>query len=104
MRYTVVITDQAERDVDDIASFIGAREKKKAARWFEQLLEAMASLEDMPRRCKAAPESDCFEIELRQLNYGKYRILFTIEANQVRVLHVRHSARRPVKSDDLDDV
>lgn len=45
-------------------------------------------------------ERKIFAIELRQLNYGSYRILFTLSDTVVKVLHVRHALRRG----DLDDI
>jgi hypothetical protein len=41
-----------------------------------------------------------FPFEVRQLLYGRkphaYRILFTITANTVVILHIRHARQRPV--------
>ena len=59
------------------------------------------SLDEFPERCPLAPESPVFPFEVRQLLYGhpphEYRILFTIEAKTVYVLHVRHGRRQPLK-------
>jgi hypothetical protein len=48
-----------------------------------------------------ASESDEFPVEIRQLLYGRrpgvYRVLFTIAADTVRVLHIRLSARDELK-------
>ncbi len=58
--------------------------------WFEEITEAILSLEEMPFRCALAPESEEFEEEIRQLIVGSYRVLFTVEEDRVHVLHVRH--------------
>ena len=34
--------------------------------------------------------------EIRQLLDGGFRILFTVQEDQVRILHIRHRARRPL--------
>jgi hypothetical protein len=64
------------------------------------LFRAIQSLERMPCRCSLAFENDLFDEELRQLLYGRrgrvYRILFTIQDDQVHVLFVRHSAQKPI--------
>jgi plasmid stabilization system protein ParE len=53
-----------------------------------------------------APESDAFEMEIRQHFYGKrqhrYRILFTIEGKTVYVLRVLHGARRALNPERGD--
>ena len=60
---------------------------------------AVHALADGPERWPLAPESDAFprRQQIRQLLYGKrrnvYRVLYTIHADRVSVLHVRHAAR-----------
>jgi hypothetical protein len=56
----------------------------------------------LPRRCPIAPENDDFDVEVRQLLYGEFRVLFTVEDDVVRVLHVRHGARRFLTPDELE--
>jgi len=62
--------------------------------------EAIASLSSLPERCPLAPENARFPFEVRQLLYGRkphvYRILFTIEGDAVKILHIRHARRRPL--------
>jgi len=43
----------------------------------------------MPRGFPIAPEDDEFSEEIRQMNVGRYRVLFTIRKRNVHVLHVR---------------
>ena len=65
-----------------------------AGRWFNRMEAALETLQVMPRRCPAAPESAFFEQEIRQLLVNPYRVPFTITASEVHVLHVRHASRR----------
>lgn len=98
MTYHVIIQPQAEADLDAAYLRMRARAPQAAARWFVDIVEAINSLEQFPRRCPLAPENDYFEEEIRQLLYGRrdnvYRILFTIQDDTVHVLHVRHGAQR----------
>jgi plasmid stabilization system protein ParE len=68
-------------------------------------LEAVKSLAEQPERCGFAPEVEELGIELRQLLFGKrrsiYRVLFTVTAQSVNVLHIRHAARQPLRPGDL---
>ncbi|MGO4883492.1 MAG: type II toxin-antitoxin system RelE/ParE family toxin [Bryobacteraceae bacterium] len=63
-----------------------------------RLEDAISSLAEFPRRCPLAPENTSFPFEVRHLLYGSkphvYRILFTIQGNTVRVLHIRHGRRQ----------
>jgi ParE toxin of type II toxin-antitoxin system, parDE len=71
----------------------------------EWYYSAMHSLANMPERCHKAGESRRLPFDLYELLYGMrnntHRVLFRIENNEVLVLHIRHSARRDLKIEDL---
>lgn len=100
MDFRVELTSRAQRDVDAIYAWLAGEHAGEAgARWFAALRAAIASLQSLPARCVLAPESRESPVEVRQLIYGRrphtYRILFSIAGDVVRVLHIRHSRRRP---------
>ena len=68
-------------------------------------MNLIASLQEKPRRCPFAVESEVFSEEVRQLLYGrsrnKYRILFTIRKDTVYVLFVRHTSQALLTEDDI---
>lgn len=98
MSYRVVVEPRAANDIEAAYHWIAFQAPENAVKWFNGLNDALATLEHFPERCPHAPEDDFYEIEIRQLFYGKrigrYRILFTIVADIVHILHVRHGARR----------
>jgi hypothetical protein len=57
----------------------------------------MDSLAKWPRRCPVAPEHEAFDVELRQIMHGPFRIIFTIIGRDATILHVRHAARRTLE-------
>ncbi len=61
-----------------------------ADKWFNGMLRAISSLENLPTRCALAPEGKDIGREVKQLLYGKrgnvYRIIFVIRDNEVHVL------------------
>lgn len=95
--YGVIILPSAERDIGESYTWLAERDEAGAIRWYNRLLEVIFSLETFPERCPLAPESHYFKREIRQILHGqkqnKYRVLFDIENDEVRVLHVRHGAR-----------
>ena len=100
MAFRVEISLQAERDAEQILEWLLAQKSGQAGiDWFLALDDAFASLKEFPERCPIAPESARFPFEVRQLFYGRkphiYRILFTISADAVTVLHIRHGRRKP---------
>ena len=100
--YRVEPTDKALVDAGEAYFWISEQSEGAALRWYEGLMKAFRSLEKNPLRCPVAPESAVFEEEIRQLIYGKYRILFTIEKETVFVLRVRHGAQDYLKPEEND--
>jgi hypothetical protein len=70
-------------------------------RWLNGIKQASESLSRNPERCPLAPESKEIESDIRQLLYGKYRMLFIIRDHMVYLLHIRHGARQPLQGADL---
>ena len=106
MNYRVEVTSTAKADVAEAYLWISGHSAVRAARWFNRLMEAAASLEAHPERCPLAPESEAAGREIRQLLYGKrnsiYRILFEVRGDTVYVLHIRHGARRTLEPHELN--
>ena len=51
-----------------------------------------------------APENQDTKIEVRQLLYGRYRILYTVRGSVVFVLTVRHGARQLMTAEELETI
>jgi toxin ParE1/3/4 len=101
MNFRVEYTSEAEADSNGILDWlISQYAGLTGLRWFEGLEKAIASLARAPQRCPLAPESRSFPFEVRHLLYGRrphvYRIIFTIEADRVVILHIWHGRRRPL--------
>ena len=101
MQYLVSLTDRALRDMELVYEFVRADSSEKAFAWFNDLAEAIYSLERYPDRGAVAPESK----KLRHLLFGKkpttYRIIYTVDKRHaaVSILHIRHGARAPLSSE-----
>jgi plasmid stabilization system protein ParE len=101
MTFRVELAAQAERDAEAILDWLQSHHAgETGVHCFLALEDAIASLAAFPERCPLAPESARFSFEVRQLLYGRkphvYRILFTIEGETVKILHIRHARRRPI--------
>ena len=101
MKYRVIIEPPARDNIDEAWLWIAERNPSAAIKWFNGLEVAIQTLESFPQRFPLAEESKAFDVEIRQLVYGKrigtYRILFTIKGETVHVLHVRHGRRRRLR-------
>lgn len=104
MAYRVEITREAHTKI--LETFVWKSEhqsEQKAFEWYNGVMDALYTLEEMPGRCALAPETEDFKDEIRQLLYGKrkdsYRVLFTIRGETVHILRVLHSAMERLKPD-----
>ena len=101
MAFRVKQTAQADHDLDVILEWLMAQQAGETGlRWFQGLRDTLDSLSELPHRCSFAPESAAFPFEVRQLLHGhkphQYRVLFTIQADTVIILHIRHGRRLPL--------
>jgi plasmid stabilization system protein ParE len=98
-QYRVELTEPAKLEIAEAEDWIDAESPAAAERWIEALYDALDGLQTMPARCPLAPENKNHGEEIRQLIYGRYRVLFTIFPGRVLILHVRHGARLPLRSE-----
>ena len=104
MAYTVELSARAETDVREAYNYVRKHGPANPDDWKAGLARKLASLEELPERCALAPENEYTQIDVRQLLYGRFRILFMIrEDTIVSVLAVRHGARRFLKSDEIEE-
>jgi plasmid stabilization system protein ParE len=101
MAFRVELTGEAEHDLDVILEWLMAQQAGETGqRWFRGLKDTLDLLSELPHRCSLAPENIEFPFEVRQLLYGRkphqYRVLFTMEADTVSILHIRHGRRLPL--------
>jgi plasmid stabilization system protein ParE len=103
MAYLVKLTARAQRDLALLYDEINAEQFDAALNWYRGLKNAILSLERLPNRCPATPETPKF----RHLLYGKkphvYRVIYRVleKQKQIHVLHIRHGARRKFAASDL---
>ncbi|MGB3966396.1 MAG: hypothetical protein WBO45_06670 [Planctomycetota bacterium] len=73
-----------------------------ADRWLARLLATVQGLEHWPRRYPIAREAfACPDLAPRQILFGRVRILFVIEGNDLYVVHARHASRSDAARDDM---
>ena len=90
-QYRVEFSDDAKRDIG--RSYEWGRDKwgaTAAAGWYRKLkAQTRETLTRFPLSQPIAPENEDVSGEIRHMIFGRYRILFEIIGNTVRVLHVR---------------
>jgi len=92
-KYQVNITRSAEKDVEEIWTYIAVDSPKEATRFILNLENQISTLEHFPLRCPLIRENVILGTENRHLLYGHYRTLFRISGKTVYVLRIIHGSR-----------
>jgi plasmid stabilization system protein ParE len=92
-KFRVRITRAAERDVEDIWSFIAQDSAEEAGHFIARLEEQLTRLERFPERCSLIPENEILRTRYRHLLYGSYRTVFRVTGRTVYVLRIIHGSR-----------
>jgi plasmid stabilization system protein ParE len=110
MSFRVKVLRAAERDVDAIVEWIAVQRRSPsgASSWLDAYEDALRRLAEIGDTFGMAPECDYVSRDIRQLLFstrrGKaYRMLFTVEGDEVRVLHVRGPGQRLLAEDEVRD-
>lgn len=107
MKYRVITLRQAENDARTISAWIARRSTTGAARWLDAYEAALKRLPHNPEGYSVADEDDEVpDRTLRQFLFktrrGRtFRGIFTVEADEVRVLRIRGADQAPLTPDDL---
>jgi plasmid stabilization system protein ParE len=88
---------QAESALD----YIAQDRPSAAVRWLDGLLERVDLLRDLPEQGRHVPEAR--RQDLRELIYGRYRVIYRVRHDEIAVLQVRHS-RQELDPDELEDL
>jgi toxin ParE1/3/4 len=75
----------------EIARYIAADRPAAAARWIDGLVRLAAGLSRTPKRGRIVPE--VARPDLREILYGRYRMIYRLDPKRVVVLTVRHARR-----------
>jgi len=77
--YAILVSDQADADLDRIFLRLMALSLKDALAWEAGYKAALASLTSLPNRCPKARDGNRYPgVVARQLYYGKYRLVFHV--------------------------
>jgi toxin ParE1/3/4 len=93
IKYSVEISLSAERDVEEIWTYIADDSPENATAFVLRLEEQIAALEQFPMRCPLIPENDILGTTYRHLIYGAYRTVIRITGKTVFIVRIVHGSR-----------
>ena len=93
VKFSVQITPAAERDVEEIWTYIADDSPENATSFILRLEEQIEALEQFPERCPLIPENELLGTGYRHLIYGAYRTIFRITGKTVFIVRIIYGAR-----------
>lgn len=104
--YRVTIQPAALQDARNYVEYLRLQQQASeqvTRQWFDRLVETINSLAQKPHRCPIAAVLKEPAFQVRYILHYSHRILFIVreEDQEVVILRVYHSARRPIRPDDL---
>ena len=87
----VVVTAEAETDLEQIAAYIAEQSAEIALNFVRELREKCESLADAPRGYPLVPRHE--HLGIRRRPFGNYLIFYRIGPDAIEVVHVLHGAR-----------
>lgn len=91
-KFKVNLTQLAQRDLEQIYSYIAADSIKNAMNFVLELEKEIYSLDTFPERQPLIAENEFFATDYRHLIYKKYRVIYRISEKTVFILRVIHGA------------
>ena len=106
MTFSVKTLPKAEDDIRSIANYIYERSPQGCQAWLDAFRQARMRLVENADVYGAAIEDQHFDIEIRQAlfktKHGRvYRLLFTINEADVKILRVRGPGQAPVNPAEI---
>lgn len=95
MSFTVVLTEDAARDLDDIHTYVVAHDgRSRADRLLDGLQLVLAKLSDFPQRGEYPPELLMLGIkQFRQVHHKPYRAIYQVLDTTVVVMLIADGRR-----------
>ena len=73
-------------------AYIAAERPETAAKWLAGLMDLAERLPRFPRKGRMVPEVG--RSAIREVLYGRYRIIYRLDPKQIFIITVRHERRR----------
>jgi len=84
-------TDNALKELDNIANFISKDSPKYAQILVKQIYEMISHLEQFPKFGRKVPEYN--DPNLREILYKNYRIIYLIKQKHIEIISIIHGSQ-----------
>lgn len=96
-KFDIFVTHRAQSETHAICTRIAMGSPANAELVLHRIERMIEALEYLPRRFPIAPESRRYKRELRHVVVSSFRVIYEVREETIRVMAVRHAARRYAK-------
>jgi len=93
-KYDLKIFPSAEQDLKDITDYLNELSPQAALKIYDEIVDSIASLEQMPMRCPLAKNTVLRAKEYRLLVVQNYVVFFIVSGNTVQIRRILYGRRR----------
>lgn len=91
----VVLSEQAERDLEEIGDFIAVDDPGRARSFVREIRASCAGLASMPRRFPVVGQRN--GLAVRRRTHGAYLIFYREASSRVEVIRILHGTRDHIR-------
>ncbi len=94
----IIWSPLAVENAGEISDYIALDSPSAAADWVDELFRKTDALQEQPELGRIVPELE--ELNLRELIFGNYRIIYSVEQNEIHI-HTVRNFKRLLEADDV---
>lgn len=93
-KYELTIFPSAEQDLKNIINYLNELSPQVAIKIYDEIVDGIASLEQMPMRCSLAKNTVLRAKKYRLLIVQNYVIFFIVSGNAVQIRRILYGRRK----------
>ena len=93
-KYELKIFPSAEQDLKDIIDYLNELSPQAALKIYDEIVDSIASLEQMPMRCPLAKDTVLRAKGYRLLVVQNYVVFFFVSSNTVQIRRILYGRRQ----------
>ncbi|KGP75099.1 RelE/StbE family addiction module toxin [Desulfosporosinus sp. Tol-M] len=93
-KYELKIFPSAEQDLRDVINYLNELSPQAALKIYDEIVDSIASLEQMPLRCSLAKNTVLRSKKYRLLIVQNYVVFFIVSGNIVQIRRILYGRRQ----------
>lgn len=93
-KYELKIFPSAEQDLKDITDYLNELSPQAALKIYDEIIDSIASLGQMPLRCPLAKNTVLRAKEYRMLMVHNYVVFYVVNDNTVQIRRILYGRKR----------